>query len=365
MKRFLSTLIFAFLILSLSGCEIKYTALTKINPDGTGFRITTYSAEDENEKEELLTKYNLPTGGNWKSEKYIGRTLLGPSESHIYEVKKAFKDLNKFTPDYIRKGIKPQNISDNKISFKIKKGIIFTTYEYEEVFKDSTDERQIKEFGERYYNDILDIAAREVEVVLPRILKKEEIRIFLNENYRTEFEHLLTAFLKYGYNGFLEDNKELEKKFEDFYIKLSEDNFSSLIANYALENKKDVDKEELLNKLKDAYKRIQGAWSSYAGELDEKNYGDYLGVYGLPILVRYPFQVSVIMPGKIISSNAKDIKLNTAKWSFSRENFFLKEYKLEAKSRRLNHLNIIGLALSLTAILILAALRSNFSKRKS
>lgn len=358
MKKLSIFLLLASLVLSLSGCEIKFIAFTKINPDGSGFRITTYSAESESEKEELLTRYNLPKGGSWKLEKYKTKTLYEPSQKHIYEVKRTFKDLNKLTPDYIRRGIKPQNISDNKISLRIKKGVIFTTYEYEEIFKDSADERQVKEFGERYYNDILNIASKEIEAALPKVITKDKIKVFLNENYRPGFDYLLMVFSRYGYNGFSEENKELKKKYEDFMEKSSEEGFSSLVADYIVEQKKDVDRKEVLNKLKDAYKKIDEAWGSYVEELDKNNYEDFLGVYGFPIFVTYPFQVSVIMPGRIISSNTKNIKLNTAKWIFSRQDFFLKEYKLEARSRQLNYVNIAVFAIGLVTILILANLRS-------
>lgn len=357
MKKFSISLSLIFFVLSLSGCEIKFTAFTKINPDGSGFRITTYSA-DNTEKEELLTRYILPDGGNWKSEKYKTKNIYEPLEKYIYEVKRAFKDLNKLAPDYIRKGIKPENTSSNRISLKINKGIVFTTYEYEEIFKDSANERQVREFGERYYNYVLNLASKNIVAALPKLVEENKIKEFLSKTYRPDFDYMLDVFLKGGYKIFLkEDNKELKEKGEEFNKKLSEEGFVSIVADFIVNQNKNVNGEEVQNKLKEVHKKIEEEWSSYFEELTKNNYDDALGVYGWAILVSYPFNVSVIMPGRIISANTKDIKLNTAKWIFSREDFFLKEYKLEAKSRKLNYATIWILA-GIVTILILSNLRN-------
>lgn len=358
MKKISISLLLSFLVLSLGGCEIKFTALTKINPNGSGFRITTYSADDA-EKEELLTRYILPDGGNWKSEKYKTKNIFGPLEKHIYEVKRDFKDLNKLAPDYIRKGIRPQNISSNRILLKINKGAVFTTYEYEEIFRDTANERQVREFGERYYNHVLNLASKNIVTALPKLVEENKIKEFLNKTYRPDFDYMLDVFSKSGYKIFLEENnKELKEKGDEFSKKFSEEGFTSIVAGYIVNQNKNVNSEEVQNKLKEVHKKIEEEWASYFENLNKNNFDDALGVYGWAILVSYPFNVSVIMPGRIISANTKDIKLNTAKWIFSPEDFFLKEYKLEAKSRKLNYFAVTVFALCLVAILILANLKS-------
>ena len=64
-KTFLLALL-AVTALFLSGCFINITAMTKINDDGSGFRITTYTADGASEKQEVLDRYILPPGGEWR-----------------------------------------------------------------------------------------------------------------------------------------------------------------------------------------------------------------------------------------------------------------------------------------------------------
>lgn len=361
MKKILSLLFLALFVLLLSGCQIKFTALTKINSDGSGFRITTYSADGGSEKEELVTRYDLPEGGNWKSEKSTRQwgDSTYPYERHIYEVKRAFKDLNKLAPDYTRKGLKRGNVSNNSISLRISRGILFTTYEYKETFRDSANERQVREFCEKQYNYILDIASKETEVALPKFIQKNKVKAFLDEKYRPYFDNFLTALSGAAYKFFSEeDNKELEERFEELWEKYSEENFSSYVADYIIAQSKDADRQAIVNKLKETHKKIEKELQPHWDRLAESNYEDAFGVYGLPIFVAYPFGVSVIMPGKITTSNTKDIKKDVAKWTFSREDFFLKEYKLEAKSRQVNYATVAVMALILVTILTLVKLKS-------
>lgn len=360
MRKFSISLFLIFLALVLSGCVIKFTAMTKINPDGTGFRISTYSAEGETEKEELVTRYDLPGGGSWKSE--MGSRQWGdstyPYERHIYEVKRSFKDLNQLEPDYIRKGLKQGNVSNNSISLGIRRGILFTTYEYKETFRDSADERQVREFCEKQYNYILDIVSKELESALPKFVEKNKVRAFLDEKYHPYFDDFMTIFLRTAYKGLSEgDNKEFEEKYEVLGEKCNEENFSSYVADYIIAQNRDADRQTIAKKLKETYKKIEEELNPYWEKLAESNYEDAFGVYGWPLFMSYPFEVSVIMPGKIVASNTKDIKKDVAKWTFSREDFFLKDYNLEAKSRRLNYVAIIAFVLGFVIVLILANLK--------
>jgi|GEM_PF-1509061 len=360
MKKFSISLFSIFLALVLSGCVIKFTALTKINPDGTGFRITTYSAEGETEKEELVTRYDLPEDGDWKSEmdsRQWGDSTY-PYEKHIYEVKRPFKDLNQLEPDYVRKGLKEGNVSNNSVSLGIRRGILFTTYEYKETFRDSTNEKQIREFCEKEYNYILDITSKELESALPKFIEKDKVRAFLDEKYHPYFDDFMDVFLRAAYKGLSEgDNKEFEEKYEAFGEKCNEENFSSYVADYIVAQNRDADRQMVVNKLGETYKKIEEKLQPHWDELMESNYEDAFGVYGWPFFMNYPFEVSVIMPGKIVNSNTKDIKKDVAKWTFSREDFFLKDYDLEVKSRRLNYVAVIAFALGFVIVLILASLK--------
>lgn len=348
MKKIYFLFLLGLVGLFLSGCYIDITALTKINDDGSGFRITTYSADGASEKEELVKNYDLPVGGNWKLEKY----LKDKSPEHVYEVKRPFKDLNKFAPDYVRKGAKPGHISNNKFSLKVKKNILFTTYEYEETYKDSTDERQFREFCERWYSHNLEEAVKDLTNTFPGLLEKEKVRVLLNERYRPYFDFSTAAMLKRGRNLDEEWDEEFKKKTDEFEARCSEEEVLPFLADYIVSRDKGANREEILRKLKEAHKKYEEKADAYSEQLQKDNYDDALGVYGIPIFMGYSFNISVVMPGKIVSANAKEIKRNTAKWHFSADDFLFKEYKMRATSRKLNYVTI-GILAAIAIILII------------
>ncbi len=359
MKKISSLSVLACLILSLIGCNISLTTYTKINDDGSGFRITTYSTDGKSDKDELLAKYEFPKGGQWKEEER--KTQQYNYTDYTYEVKRAFKDLNKLDPDYIRKGAKPGNISGNTISFKINRGPIFTTYEYEEVFRDCSNEKQAKDFCQRQYDYFIDMVSKDIEEALPKLVNKEKIKILLDERYRSFFDYFLTEYLKDP--DFFVNNEEYSKRNEEFEQKNSEENFTSFIADYVLAKNKGADKKEVTLRLKEAYKKISEESQLQMDILNEKNYNDMLGAYGIPILVSYSFRTAVVMPGKIIDSNAHEVNAGLAKWNFEREDFFLKDYKLRVKSRKLNSAGITILVMALLAALIILKVKV-FKKRQ-
>ncbi len=358
MKKVSFFLFLALFVLFLSGCELKFTALTKINADSSGFRITTYSADEESEKEELLNRYILSEGGTWKIERYTPSWSKVERKNHIYEVKRAFKDLNELTPDYTRRGTHSENLSKSRYELNIKKGLIFNTYEYVEIFTDSANEKEIRKFCEREYNYVLDRTSEYLEASLPEIIAKDKIRIYLNDTFCPYYDYFIREFLKDGFRIFESEDKETNGKLDELRERFSEDGFLLLVQDYLAKEHIILGYLLLDEKLKEVRKKIEEELQAHWEKLTKNNYEDAFGVYGMPIFVSYPFSVTVIMPGRIIDSNSGDIKFSTAKWIFYPSDFFLKEYKLEAKSKRLNYVSAGIAAMGLLIILILSNLKN-------
>ena len=194
MDKALRSLLLVAAAFALSGCFINMTATTKINDDGSGFRITTYTADGATEKEEVLKDYLLPQGGEWRLNQYVKDS----PPQHIYEVKRTFTGLNGLTSDNFRKGTKPGDTSANKFSLKISRGIIFTTYEYEETYEDCTDAAKIRKFCDKWYSHSLETAAKEVERAFPKTVKKEQVEALLDARYRPYFDYFLASFISEG-----------------------------------------------------------------------------------------------------------------------------------------------------------------------
>lgn len=358
MKKIFLFALVAATALFLSGCFINITAMTKINDDGSGFRITTYTADGATEKQEVLDRYILPAGGEWRLNQYE----KGSTPEHVYEVKRAFKDIKELAPDYTRKGYNPGNLSANKFSLKINKGIIFTTYEYEETFADCTDAGKVKKFCADWYDHLLDIAAGEVARAFPKTVKKEDARALLDIRYRPYLDYFLNTFLIDGQRALDKDGEKYQAKLEEYEKEYSAENFSSFFADHIISLDKGADRKAVTEKLMAVHASIDKQCSDYSAALDERNFDDAFGVYGWPIFMGYPFNISVVMPGRIIEANAKEIKSNVAKWDFARDDFLLKEYKLRAKSRKVNPVGIGALAAVLLAALVLAYRRERRNK---
>lgn len=349
MKKFLFFVLSVFSVLSLCGCYINLTSMTKINDDGSGFRITTYTADGASDKEELLNNYIFPQGGAWKLENYAKDAVV----QYVYEVKRAFSDINKLKSDYIRKGHNPANISDNRYYLKINRGLIYTTYEYEEVFKDCTDAKKIKDCCERLYDRLLDISAAEIEKAFPQIVEKQKVKALLDEQYRPYYDYLLPAFLKDGWKIFDDQHAACQQKTKEFEEKYDVESFSEFLTYYIISLDEGADREAVLEKSKAVHEKIDEQIRDNSS-LNDINCEDAFGVYGWPLFMGHSFNISVVLPGRIIEANTKDIKGNVAKWEFSNDDFLLNEYSLKAKSRKLNPTGIGILAVFFLIALFIA-----------
>jgi len=76
------------------------------------------------------------------------------------------------------------------------------------------------------------------------------------------------------------------------------------------------------------------------------------------------FQAASLCRAKNNSANTKDIKFNAASWSFTNKDFFLKEYKLKVKSRRLNYLSV-GILVSAVLVILIGVNLKGFRDRKN
>jgi len=349
MKKPFLLFILAASVLSLSGCWINMTAMTKINDDGSGFRITTYTADGASEKEEVLKNYTLPPGGEWRLNRYV----KDAPPVHIYEAKRTFTDIKRLAADYARKGAKDKNRSYNDFSLKIRKSILFTTYEYEEVFKDCADKEKIDKFCKNWYGRCLDFAAADIEEAFPKIVRKKDVRALLDAKYRPYLDYFLPAFLVSGRKIFDERNTQSRIKMAEFEDEYSAENFSSFMADYIMSLDKSADRKAVMVKLKEVHAKIDSQYSDYNSLLRDINFEDVFGAYGWPVFMGYSFNVSVVMPGRITEANTAAISLNAAKWEFTNDDFFLDEFRIHAKSRKLNFAGIGVIAAMLMAALFI------------
>lgn len=349
MKRVLIASLLLATSVAINGCFIDISAVSKVNSDGSGFRITTYTADGASEKEELLKYYILPGGGDWKLDSYV----KDKPPLHVYEVKREFRDIKDLPSDYLRKGADPSNVSGNECSLDIRKGMVFTTYRYEEIYRDCADKAKIRGFCDGWYTSALEIMSDEVAKAFPRSVKKDEVRAFLDDRFRPYYDHFLKEFIAHGRKSV--DGAEFEAQYE-------ETAFAGYMADYIVSVDKGQDGKRAYDKLLALHKKIDEKLSAMSESFNESNYGDAFGVYGWPLFMGYSFKVSVTLPGQIVEANTNDIKSGTVTWKFNSDDFQMQEHKLTAVSRKFNPAGAVIIAAGLVLIAYLSY-RGNKKKK--
>jgi len=357
MKRVLIAFMLLATAVAMSGCFIDISAVSKVNADGSGFRITTYTADGASEKEELLKYYLLPAGGSWKLDSYVE----GKPPLHVYEIKREFREIKELSPDYVRKGADPLNVSGNECSLDIRKGMVFTTYRYEEIYRDCADQAKIRAFCDGWYNSALEIMSDEVAKAFPRSVKMGEVKPFLDGRFRPYYDYFLKEFLANGRKSFEGgDSAANNAKMAEFEAQYEETAFAGYMADYIVSADKGQDRKRVYDKLLALHEKIDGRLSAMSESLNESNYGDAFGVYGWPLFMGYSFKVSVTLPGQVVEANTSDIKSGTVTWNFNSDDFQMKEYRLTAVSRRFNPAGAVIIA----AGILLAAYAAYRGKHK-
>ena len=94
-----------------------------------------------------------------------------------------------------------------------------------------------------------------------------------------------------------------------------------------------------LEGFRDARNRL----SDHSEEVWLESFGtDFFGAHHLTIFESYPFEISLRMPGTIVSTNAHEQEAGVLTWSFDHEEFILNDLKLVARSRIVHRNRILG-----------------------
>jgi hypothetical protein len=226
--------------------------------------------------------------------------------------------------------------------------MVFTTYRYEEVYRDCADEAKIREFCGGWYASALEIMSDEVSKAFPRSVKKDEVKSFLDDRFRPYYDYFLKEFLASGRRSLEGSDGAVNKaKMDEFERQYEEMVFAGYMADYIVSADKGQDRKRAYDKLLALHKKIDERLSAMSESLNESNYGDAFGVYGWPIFMGYSFKVSVTLPGQVIEANTKDIKSGTVTWKFNSDDFQMGEHKLTAVSRKFNPAGAVIIAAGL------------------
>jgi hypothetical protein len=309
------------IILFFTACN-EYQITTKINEDGSCERIIRVESYSAGDKLEYLPVY---LNSSW-----ISKIENSPGDStrktRIFSKKFAsIEELNREIEKDTK--LKPEAKLDKQFSW------FFTYYHYTETYKKNNPFKEIpletdfskKEIDSLYNSTISKNLSKKVEDHFEKCIKEE----IIDSIYSVMKKHSLYDVNKIQqlraklYSEKIESSDDLIKEMEKIYGT----NWSSPIKKEA---------ERLL-------KNVEEKMESY---LDKS--------------LTASFGTNVIMPGLILSTNAKSIEGNVLSWKPESDNFLFCDYKMTAESRVANIWAIIVtaiIALTLITGLLISVIR--------
>lgn len=348
MKR-LSFILFAFLL--VSGCKIEFEAETAVRPDGSVTRATRYAADQEEDKKELESQYDLPSGGTWTEKAGVAFA--------VYELKKRFAPGEPIPPDCVRRGkILKDIVSSNEIKLTAQNTRPYRIFYYEERFPALADKEALEPELRAFYESWLDEASNSVAEKLEGRVQAGRVK----EALRQICDPPLTVFIEMVKKGGIEfvDND----LYNDESLKaLDPEKMPAYLAK-ALPPPSPEEETSWTEAIKSAIEKANEAIGKRAEDsgLLEK----LLGVYGFSLFQSYDFKISLKLPGKILDNNATRRDGNTLIWEFDSSDFQWEDYIIRARSKSYGASAAVLYAAILTAVFaLLGFFVYNLKKRKA
>lgn len=321
-----------------AGCKIEFAGISQVNDRGDITRTTTYRVENLSDKEELLRRYGVPEGGEWKEEKKV---QSGKEEiEYVYHITRKFPLKEQPSSDYVRFNETHTRFAKNRFEVKVKEGWFVRLYEYREQFEDVRD----SQVGEDILEELLGTFVNTFKSPLESQWPPEEIEPMADEltsYYRNILgkttAHILTDDSKARYD---------EKFWENLEQEISIEKAQAILLERFPAVAQDESKKELIGNALDAGKRA--AEEYWNNEPRQTLFMESLqGVHGVHFLQTYPFTITLVMPGKILASNGSYGKGQIV-WTFTEKEF---DQELLATSRKFFWGRLV---LSLILLVILA-----------
>lgn len=368
LDNILFSIVFCFLLLS---CENRVSMKTVINPDGSCYRELEKSGvggeffmkDSVSSRNPFPVEIDSTWSLSWKIEGHEWRTDFPVSEHTFDSILEISKDLDEyvdsiplsvrirrdfFSVDEMSNEYKIRNNhpwKDVKIDYKLSKKFrwFYTFYEYKETYfkSDFKFDYPIEDFmsKDEYLfwfigepNLTTGLSGMEAREYLGQIENKYN-KWFAKNKWSSEYDHVIN-----NYNKITKGIVSKEK-----LISLKDTIFDKEVASNV-----DFDLTEVLNKY---FKTKAFSLMELDGTYDFENEYAFLSATS--------FEYNLILPGKIIKSNANSQDENGKIWNLTAYRFLVNDYNIEASSRTTNVWAFI-----VTGLIILLALGGLFYKKK-
>lgn len=295
-------------------------------PDGSLTRTTRYLAQPSDE-EELRTRYDLPAGGAWSSEKATSFSPVHQREmeriTQRYEVTRRYSAGETIPPDYVRKAKVTGRPARNEVRLKARDRLFVKTFEYEERFRDIVTPEGFEDAAGRMF-------ALWVGSLGEQLALESEGRIDAAAAagaVKAEFDPQFTLFL----NGIRDQGMkfiegEVFKKEIDPLLDEEEEQLARVVS--AVPAPPGVQPSAWRETIARAFKSTEDKVEAQMGEAFQE---DLFGAHDPA--GAYTFEVAVSLPGALLETNAEKRDGGRLVWEFVNEDFLFGERYLQARSR--------------------------------
>ncbi len=337
--------------ITLAGCRVEFEAESVVRPDGSVERFCAYKAQEPSDKDEILSRYELPPGGAWKDYplpvfKFIRKEAVNESLSS-YEVRRVYAFREMPATDFKRFSSTRNHFASNQFRVNTRDWWFVKWYDYEETFRDIIKLELVK----RFIDQILDKGVSTFRDELAKRVQDTALIEGLSDAARQKYAVLLNRYyVLVSEKGWDIDevdllNKELEKEFT-----------AESVSKILTEKLPQFDNLSNRAAIAEAFHATEPAMSAYLDNQEglEADRDEIFGIHGLPIFQSYNFKIRVRMPGRVTDTNASGRTGDLLEWSFPGTKL---NQRIWVRSRKIFPWRLLLLVAVLAAMLVFFILR--------
>lgn len=350
----------------LSGCffspSIGFQAQTIVAPNGSVQRTYTYRTDvfdaestPRSPLDELKSDYLLPPGGEWTEHSRTEEERddeIRVRSGYQYRKTTHFGRGQVPITDFRRHGFSRENIASNAMQIETSRFGFWSSYRYEETFRDVVTAARFVNAANEYFTFSTEYVGGLIEQLPDSQFRNAGATI--RKEYGPAIQRSIEFFVSVciGQEATVancEDEMENYEPFERF-MEIFDDEDEVVRRTAVLFPAPDsFSAEEWLEvlgeKLEEADCDDCIDWPIHLGD-------DVFGVHGFLLFKSYRFEISLTMPGDMISNNADSRDGKTLTWEFLNRDFQYRAHSLIAKSRMIYWNRIVAAFL----ILLICAL---------
>lgn len=332
---------------------IGFAGDTVVTVDGGITRTTRISASGQADYEEVLALYDLPPGGSWTE--IAPRSASGVGEAampeRIYRLERRFAPGEPVPADFRRRNAAGTAAAQNEITLRVRHYWIVDTFDYEETFSDIVTPERFEAAFRRLYSTMLTALAEEIARLPAAGLTVEEATANLAAYIDPLADRFLATMRQKCFRP-RATGSECEAAIGDetelatFVSVTSSDALAIESLAEILAAPAAVTPEEWREVLGVALERLGEREDVSGPAMFESVEENLLGVHGFLLFESYRFELSVVLPGDPVASNADGRENGAERWSFESLEFAFNPQTLYARSRIVHFDRIVLLLIS-------------------